>query len=462
MKNRSRILPVSVLLCLIGFVFVLSAHAGLRERVYEESLANGLKIIILENHKAPVATFQVWYRVGSRNEHWGKTGLSHMLEHMMFKGTKTVGPEEYSRIIQENGGNDNAFTSDDDTAYFVTMSADRLKVAIDMEADRMRNLVLREGDFLTERMVVLEERRLRTEDNPQAYLQEQLAATAYQNHPYHWPVIGWMEDIERFTLDDLKSYYNIYYGPANAFVVAVGDFKKEEILKKLNDAFGPVPGGAKPNQNRGAEQPQYGERRVVVKREAMNPSILMGYHVPNLHSTDGYVLDVISALLSAGESSRFYRSLVREQRLVLDADSGYSLVSHDPGLFYLSADPLPGKDAAAVEKALDQEIEKLRQEQPIEEELEKVKNQLEAAFLYGQDSLFYQAMVLARYEMAGDWKTIDEYIPRIRKVTASDITRVARQYLVPDNRTVGILVPLPPSRGKPVMGGSPIKETGTR
>ena len=191
------------------FFFLLAsfAEAGLKDQVVETTLANGLKVILLENHKAPLITFQVWYRVGSRNEEWGKTGLSHMLEHMMFKGTAKVGPEEFSRIIQENGGNDNAFTSDDFTAYFENLSADRVQVSIDLESDRMQNLVLREEDFRTERMVVMEERRLRTNDNPQAFLLEQVEAAAFQVSPYHWPTIGWMEDIVRFTLDDLKNYY---------------------------------------------------------------------------------------------------------------------------------------------------------------------------------------------------------------------------------------------------------------
>jgi zinc protease len=189
------------------FFSVTPSEAGLKEQVFETALPNGLKVILLENHKAPLITFQVWYRVGSRNEAWGKTGLSHVLEHMMFKGTEKVGPEEFSRIIQENGGNLNAFTSYDNTAYFENLSSDRIQVAIDLESDRMQNLVLRQEDFQPERMVVVEERRLRTEDNPQAFLMEQMMATAFQIQPYHWPIIGWMEDLSQLTLEDLKSYY---------------------------------------------------------------------------------------------------------------------------------------------------------------------------------------------------------------------------------------------------------------
>jgi len=437
----------------------------LRERVFETILPNGLKVILLENHKAPLITFQVWYRVGSRNEAWGKTGLSHMLEHMMFKGTQKVGPEEFSRIIQENGGNNNAFTSRDYTAYFENLSADRVQVSLDLESDRMQNLLLREEDFRTERMVVMEERRLRTEDNPTAVLQEQMEATAFQLQPYHWPIIGWMDDIARFNLEDLKAYYRTYYHPANAFLVVVGDFKKEDLLPKIEKAFGPSPKGVVPNQKKDIDPKQTGERRIFVKKEAQLPSIVMGYHVPNLRepdSYDSYVLEVIAAILSGGKSSRFYQRLVREKRLVLSADADYPLLSRDPSLFYTSADLLPGKDMAEVEKALDQEVERLQRELVGQHELEKAKNQLEASFVFGQDSLFYQAMLLAHHEIALSWKAIDDYIPSIRKVSPEDIRRVAKQYLVPDNRTVGILIPLPPKEGKPTPAGPSIKESVVR
>jgi zinc protease len=398
------------------FVCLSLAGAGLRENVGEHQLSNGLKVLLLENHKAPLVTVQIWYRVGSRNEAWGKTGLSHMLEHMMFKGTKKVGPEEFSRIIQENGGNDNAFTSSDFTAYFENLSTDRVSVALELESDRMQNLMLREEDFRTERMVVMEERRLRTDDNPTAYLLEQVAATAFQTQPYHWPTIGWMEDIARFTLDDLKTYHRSYYIPVNAFLVVVGDFRKKEILLKIQNAFGACPGGVMPDQRKDIDPPQAGERRIFVSREAELPYIVMAYHVPNLHDADSYVLEVIATILSGGKSSRLYQRLVRGKQLVLEADAQQPLLSHDPDLFYLSAEPLPGKEVADVEQALDQEIV-LLQKQPVPaQELEKAKNQLEAAFVFGQDSLFYQAMLLARYEIAGGWHVLQHAI--LSRITA--------------------------------------------
>ena len=444
---------------LLSFILSVSiSEAGLKENVFETVLPNGLKVILLENHKAPLVTFQVWYRVGSRNEAWGKTGLSHMLEHMMFKGTEKFGPEEFSRIVQENGGNDNAFTSRDYTAYFENISTDRVQIPIDLESDRMHNLLLKEEDFRTERMVVMEERRLRTEDNPQANLQEHIEATAFLTSPYHWPTIGWKEDIERFTLDDLKAYYRTNYNPVNAFLVVVGDFKREELLPKIEKAFGSITRGIAPNQERDVDPKQVGERRVFVKKEAQLSYMVMGYHVPNLREPDSYVLEVTAALLSAGKSSRLYQSLVREKRLVLSVDADHSLLSRDPSLFYLSAELLPGKEVAEVEKALDQEIERLMKEPVGAHELEKTKNQLEASFIFSQDSLFSQAMLLAQHEIALTWRAVDDYLPSIRKVSPEDIQRVAKKYLTPDNRTVGILIPLPPKEGKPAPEGPSIKE----
>ncbi len=435
---------------LAPFIFSVGSQGAIAEKVQETVLSNGLKVILVENHKVPEVTFQVWYRVGSRNETWGKTGLSHMLEHMMFKGTKKVKGEEFTRAVEEIGGNDNAFTSSDFTAYFENVSSGRVQVPIDLEADRMENLQLKEEDFRTERMVVLEERRMRTEDSPQAYLAEQVEATAFQTSPYHWPTIGWYEDIERFTLEDLKIYCKIHYNPANAVLVIVGDFKKDDLLPRLEKAFGSIIKRDVAEEKMGIDPPQTGERRITVTREAELPYIIMGYHVPNLRHQDSYALEVIAAILSGGRSSRFYQNLVREKQLALSAEADNALVSKDPNLFTISAQPFPGKEVGELEKALDLEIEHLQKEGVGFPELQKAKNQLEASFIYGQDSLFYQGMILAQYEMVGNWKMVEDYIPSIRKVTPEDIQRVAKKYLLPENRTVGVLIPLPPKEGGPV------------
>ena len=462
MKKSNGWITVGPLLLLLFLLWAPTSQADLGDQVFETTLSNGLKVILLENHKAPLVTFHIWYRVGSRNEEWGKTGLSHMLEHMMFKGTKKHGPEDYSRIIQENGGETNAFTSRDYTGYFATLRSDRVQVVMDLEADRMPNLNLREEDFVTERMVVMEERRQRTEDDPQAFLMEQLEATAFQVQPYHWPIIGWMEDLMRVTLEDLKRYYQTYYNPSNSFLVAVGDFKRGEMLSRIEKTFGSIPQGMAPKQEKPKDPPQAGERRISLKKEAQLPFLVMGYRIPNLHHPDAYVLEVISAILSGGKSSRLHQKLVLEKQLALDADSENSLLSKDPALFYVYATPLPGKQVGEVEKALEEEIERLQKEPVEKRELEKVKNQLESSFIYSQDSLFFQAMLLARYEIAQSWKVLDQYLPLIQRVTPEDIQRVARQYLIPDNRTAGTLLPLPPKPGQEPPVGSSGRDRITR
>ena len=448
--------PIYLVLFLIFlFIFPLRlSGAGLTEQVFETVLPNGLKVILLENHKAPLVTFQVWYRVGSRNEEWGKTGLSHMLEHMMFKGTKKVGPEEFSLIIQENGGDDNAFTTNDYTAYVEDLSSGRVQVSIDLESDRMQNLVLKEEDFKTEHMVVMEERRLRLDDDPQAYLEEQIEAAAFQISPYHWPVIGWMEDIKRFTLEDLKTYHKIYCKPVNAFIVVVGDFKKNELLSSISEAFGQIPKGHLPEQKKYRDPPQKGERRMYVKKEAHLPFLEIGYHIPNLtDSPDSYVLEVIACILSGGTSSRLYKKLVYDKQLALSVDAENALLSHDPDLFTISVEALPGKDTAEIEKTVYEEIECLKKERADEHELKKAKNLLEASFVYGQDSLSDQATLLAEHEIESTWRSVDDYIPSIRKVTPEDIMRVAKTYFLQDNRTVGILVPLSPKKEQTMPAG---------
>ena len=425
------------------------------ERVRETVLPNGLKVLLLEDHRAPVATFQVWYRVGSRNEELGKTGLAHLLEHMMFKGTKTTGPEQYSRIVQRNGGNENAFTSDDNTTYFATLASDRLGVVVDLEADRMQNLSFDEAQFTPELQVVIEERRLRTDNDPVSALFELLNAVAYTAHPYQWPTVGWMTDLKKATREDALAFYRTYYSPANAFVVAVGAFQADELLAKVTAAFGQAPAGAPAPPVRADEPEQQGERRSVLRREAQLPFVALAYHVPNLSSSDAPALDVLAGLLGNGKSARLYRELVYRGRIARDAGTSYAPTSVDPGLFLLYAQPMPGKTAAAVEKALLAQVQRLRQTLVPEQELLKVKNGLEAEFILAQDSLFYQAMLLGQYEMAGGWRGIDEAVPRLRAVTAADVRRVVERYLTPLNRTVAILDPIPTAVSRPGPAAAP-------
>jgi zinc protease len=409
--------------------------------VQEFVLDNGLKVLLLEDHKSPAVTFQVWYRVGARNEKDGKSGLAHFLEHMMFKGTPTTGPEEYSRIIAKNGGRTNAFTSSDVTVYFATMSREKIGIEIELEADRMANALLGDKYFEPEKKVIQEERRMRTDDNPVSALSEATSAVAFTVHPYRRPVVGWMQDILGLTRQDLVDFYKLYYAPNNAYIVMVGDFSSPEMLSKIKAAFGKIPRGPEPPKVSTEEIEQRGERRLVLKKEAELPFVLNFYHAPNLKSADSFALDLLTVVLAGGKSSRLYHDLVYQKRLVRGVDADYSGISIDPAGLSIYAQLLPGIEPATVEREIERGLEKVKSELITERELQKAKNQVEAAFVFAQDSIFGQAMKIGYYEAVGGWRQMDGYLDGIRKVTREDIRRVARQYLVPDRRTVGTLIP---------------------
>ena len=428
-----------IFLVLISLLIPIIANSS---EVKEYRLANGLKILIIEKHKAPVATFQVWYHTGSRDEPIGKSGLSHLLEHMMFKGTPKYGPSVFSKIIQKNGGTDNAYTIKDYTVYFELFSSDRISLPIDLEADRMQNLTMDPKETLLERDVVIEERRLRYEDDPQNSLFEEVVAAAFKAHPYQRPVIGWMSDIKSIERDDLYNYYKSRYSPDNAVTVIAGDVKPDEIIEKIKNSFSNIsPAGTQKKNIAFSEPEQKGERRVLLKREAELPYILVAYHTPNFPHADSCALDVLSLILSGGKSSRLYKSLVYEKKIALDVDTEYEGFYIDPYLFFVDATASPGKDIKDVEKALFLEIENIKQEPPSEYEVKKTKNQIESSFIIEQDSIYMEAMKYGIFEMLGDWKLINRYLEGIRKVTPEDVKRVANKYLQEDNRTVGILIP---------------------
>ncbi len=410
--------------------------------VNEYMLDNGLKVLILEDHKAPTATFQIWYRVGARNENTGKTGLSHLLEHMMFKGTKNHGPKTFSQTIKRAGGIDNAFTSKDYTGYFQLLASDRISLPIELEADRMINLVLTEESVLSERDVVMEERRLRYEDDPQNYVMEEVFAAAYKNHPYRWPVIGWMSDLKTLSPDDLISHYRTYYAPNNAVIIVVGDVEAQEILAQIQKAFGSIPAGPAIPEHAVEEDEQKGQRRIYVKKEAELPYLLSVFKVPTLTHPDSFALELLGSILSDGKSSRLYRSLVYDKQMAISAWAGYEGLYKDPFLFFFGATAGHGKKIEDVEHAVLEEIEKIKNEHPSEVELQRAKNQIEASFIMQQDSIYMQAKTIGAFEMTAGWRFIDEYLEGIRKVTAQDISRVARKYLVEEKKTTGILIPL--------------------
>ncbi len=433
-----------LLVCVLAVEFGISrgGYAKVNLDVKEKTLSNGLKVLVLEDHSTPTATFQVWYKVGSRNEVYGKTGISHMLEHMMFKGTHRYGPGEFSNIVARNGGVENAFTSRDYTAYFENWASDRLEVSMELESDRMSNLLLDDKEFQKERQVVMEERRLRTEDDPTSLLVEELFATAYKVHPYHWPVIGWMGDIQSFTIDDLKAYYRAHYVPNNAVVVVVGDVDSQDVFREMERWFGSIPSRPVKTHHITQEPPQRGEKRVqVVSKEARLPFVMLAFHVPTVGSKDEHALEVLASVLGDGKSSRIYRRFVRDERIALFAGAYYSRM-RDNGLLYFYVGLLPGKKVEDVEAQILDEIEKVKRDGITPQELEKAKNQIEAGFIYGLDSNFYRAMTIGRLEVTGvGYRYLQTYVENVRKVTAEQVKDVARRYFTEENRTWGVLLP---------------------
>ncbi|MBI5142026.1 MAG: insulinase family protein [Nitrospirae bacterium] len=415
--------------------------------IVEESLENGLKVLVLEDHKAPVATFQVWYRVGAIDDPSGATGASHLLEHMMFKGTKNFGPKTFSQTINRAGGTDNAFTSHDYTAYHETLSSDRIGIAIKLEADRMRNLLLDPAEVKTELEVVKEERRMRYEDNPQSLVHESTMAAAFMTHPYRNPVIGWMADLNDMTAEKLAAHYRRYYAPNNAVIIVIGDVDAKKIISDIRVSYGHIPKSAGVERMSMNEPPQNGERRVFVKKEAQLPYIASIYKMPSFPDPDSFPLDVLSMILSEGKSSRLYRALVYEKRLALSVDTGYDGVGRGPATFYVGGTVAPsdtpaGNSAETLEAAIREETERIKREHPSEREVQKAKNQVEASFIMEQDSLYSRAMTIGSMEMAGGWRLIDRYLDGIRAVAADDVSRVARKYLIDDHKTTGVLVPV--------------------
>jgi zinc protease len=416
--------------------------------VHEYQLENGLKLVVKEDHRAPVVVSQVWYKVGSSYEHGGITGLSHMLEHMMFQGTKNHAPGEFSRIIAENGGEENAFTSQDYTAYYQRLEKDRLPVSFELEADRMRNLRLQQQEYDKELKVVMEERRLRTEDQPTSTTYEQFAAVAFTTSSYRNPTIGWMNDLENMRLEDLQGWYKRWYAPNNAVVVVVGDVVPEAVLKLAKKYFEPLkPETIIPPKPR-REPEQEGPRRITVEVPAEVPYLLMGYKVPVLKTAgeewEPYALEVLSGILDGGDGARLTRNVVRGAQVAASAGAGYDLYDRQKGLFLLDGTPANSTSTQTLESALYAQVKQLQDAPVTDEELARVKAQVVASDVYQKDSIMGQAMQIGQLESVGlDWSLMDEYVARINAVTAAQVQAVARKYLVEERQTVAVLKPLP-------------------
>ncbi len=434
-------------------------------KVYEYQLDNGLKVLVKEDHRAPVVVSQVWYKVGSSYEHDGITGVSHALEHMMFKGTQKHAPGEFSRIIAENGGNDNAFTGSDYTSYFQTMEKSRLKISFELEADRMRHLTLPEEEFLKEIEVVKEERRWRTDDNPQSYVYEISNATAYQTSPYRFPVIGWMQDLDNMTISDLRAWYQKWYAPNNATLVVVGDVVADDVFALAKQYFGPLPAGEPITMKVLNEVEQLGAKRVKVKRPAELPYLMMSYKVPVIKpgsenddnwDWEPYALEVLSGIIDGGNSARLASRMVRGSEVASSADAGYQMASRLNNLFMFTGTPAKDKSIHDLEVAFRKEILDLQNKPVTEAELQRVKAQVISSDVYQKDSVFYQAMTIGILETIGlSWKLADKYVERVNSITAEQVMAVAKKYLVDDRLTIAELDPLPMDKAprRPPPGG---------
>lgn len=433
---------------LTALALVLPVLAQGAADTHEFRLANGLKLIVKEDHRAPTVVNMVWYRAGSIDELNGTTGVAHVLEHMMFKGTKKLKPGEFSKRVAELGGRDNAFTSKDYTAYHQQVERSRLERVMALEADRMQNLTMDPAEFSKEIRVVMEERRLRTEDKPLSLLREALFATAFVASPYRHPVVGWMDDLQNMTAADALAWYQRWYAPNNAVVVIAGDVDPQQVLKLAEKYFGAIPPKTLPKTKPQQEPAQMGIRRVNVKAPAENPFLMMAYKVPRLldveKDEDPYALELLAAVLDGYDNARLPAKLVRTDRIANSVDAGYDGISRGPVLFMLAGAPTKESSVEKLEAALRAELQKIAKEGVSNDELKRVKAQVIAGQIYKRDSVFGQAMEIGSVELAGvSHKQIDRMIERLSAITPQQVQAVAQKYFSDDQLTVATLTPLP-------------------
>ncbi len=450
------------ILLLAGAAALVAAAPAALANPFETTLANGLRVIVKEDHRAPTVVHMVWYRAGSIDEKDGWSGVAHALEHLMFKGTKNLRSGEFNKRVAEAGGRDNAFTSHDYTAYFQIVPKGALPEMMKLEADRMGNLVLDAKEFASEIKVVMEERRLRTDDNPQALVHEALSSAMYQAHPYRRPVIGWMDDLEHMTVQDARDWYRQWYAPNNAYVVVVGDVDHREVFRLAQKLYGAQRPHALPERKPQNEPEQAGIRRVSVKAPAKLPYLAMSWKAPKLRDVrndrEPYALEVLASVLDGHDASRFARNLVRGSRIAQSAGAGYDATLRGEASFTLDGQPAEGRSVADLEAALRAEIRRIQDEGVSAEELARVKTQTVAAQTYKRDSLMAQAMEIGGIEAAGyNWRDIDTLLEKIRSVTAEEVQAVARKYFKDDTLTVAVLDPQPPEQSKPKRPVGPVR-----
>ena len=432
-----------MLVSLISFEVLANPH--------EYMLANGLKIVVKEDHRSPVVISQIWYKAGSIDELNGTTGVAHVLEHMMFKGTKNISSGEFSKKIAAVGGRDNAFTSRDYTGYFQQLHKSKLALAMKLEADRMRNLILTKEEFAKEIKVVMEERRLRTDDQPHALVYEKMMSVAYQSHPYRRPIIGWMNDLENMSVGDAQEWYDRWYAPNNAVLVLVGDVDPKEVYSLAQKYYGEIK--SRPIASLALRKPQTevtqaGIKRLQIKAPAQMPYLVMGYHAPVLHDASAdwepYALQMLVGVLDGNGSARLNKELVRNQQIASSINADYDSTGRGPGMFFLSGTPSEGRSAAELESALRIEIERLIDAGVTEKELRRVRAQVVSGHVFQLDSMFYQAMQIGQLESAGlSYRDLDTIIKKLQAVTAEQVREVAIKYLIDDSLTVAVLDPQP-------------------
>ena len=442
---RSNLLRISFLL----FICTPLAWAAGADSVdtHEYRLSNGLKLIVREDHRAPTVAHMVWYRAGSMDEVNGRTGVAHVLEHMMFKGTKKVKSGEFSRLVAAVGGRENAFTSRDYTAYFQQVEKSKLDEVIQLEADRMSNLNFDDAEFSKEIQVVMEERRLRTEDNPSSLLNEAMMATAYMSSPYRHPVIGWMNDLQNMKATDARDWYRSWYAPNNATVVISGDVDPKQVLRTVEKYYGTVDAHELPVRKPQIEPPQKGIKQVQVKAPADSAQLTMAWKVPKLEpgkldDVEPYALELLTAVLDGYDNARLNRILVKQEKVVNDVGVGYDMISRGPELFLISTTMAKGKTVAQAQVSIRKALEELKQKGILESELKRIKVRILSDQIYKRDSIFGQAMEIGSTEMAGfSWKDIDFMLEKMQTITPEQVQAVAKKYLVDEGLTIAILDP---------------------
>jgi zinc protease len=448
MKTSTNVASPWLLAALIG-TYAVQGQA----EIVQTTLKNGLKVIVQEDHRAPVVVSQFWYRAGSLDEVNGKTGVAHVLEHMMFKGTKKVPAGQFSRQVAAAGGKENAFTSKDYTCYFQQLEKSRLPLSFKLEADRMANLQITDAEFAKEIEVVKEERRWRTEDKPQSRVNEQFEALMYRAHPYGRPVVGFMNDLENMTTDDAREWYRTWYAPNNATIVVVGDVKAQEVFALAEKSFGKLAAKPLPARKPQAEPVQLGERRAIVKAPAKLPYFVMGFHTPVLKNGQGYseqdwepyALEVLSSILSGNDAARLNQKLVREQAVALEIDTGYDSTNRgQTSTFEVAASPSDGVTQEALQKAIWAQIDEVKNNGVTAAELHRVKAAVIAADVYKRDSVFYQAMQIGQLEtMHYPLSLLQNNAAKVQAVTSEQVQAVAKKYLLPEQMTLVSLDPQP-------------------